>query len=125
MDPLVALDALAHVGQGVEDLCGFGTPDGPCPNAAVTSVAAAAAHPHDGRARWLVPAWTPACRWHRDALDEAVDGTPVAELWSARGGAAEDHAAITDPTRHGLRRWLEATPDARWWAELGLEPEAG
>lgn len=113
-------EVLRDVGRGSDGGCGFGTPDGPCPNATVSSVAAAAAHPVDGAARWLVPAWTPVCAWHRDAVAACMtDRPPVPALWAARGGGPEDHPPVDDPARRGLARWLRATPDGSWSAELG------
>ncbi len=114
-------EVLAHAGSGAPGGCGFGTPDGPCPNPPATSAAMAAAHPDDGVARWLVPAWTLVCAWHRDALSATVAADPtVAALWTARGGAPTDHPAVVEPVRRSLARWLERTPDGIWSGELGL-----
>ena len=112
---------LRHVGGGAPDGCGFGTPDGPCPNPPAATVGVAAAHPDDGAARWLVEAWTPVCAWHRDAVAEVVDAEPgVAALWAARGGAAHEHPPVDDPVRARMARWLERTADGLWAGELGL-----
>lgn|GEM_PF-4446720 len=112
---------LRLVGGGTDRGCGFGTPDGPCPNPPAATVAVAAAHPDDGRARWVVPAWTAACAWHRDAVAHVVDAEPtVVELWAARGGPAGSHPPVDDPVRRRMARWLEGTSDGLWAGELGL-----
>jgi hypothetical protein len=112
---------LRYAGLGGDDGCGFGTPDGPCPNPPVTSVAMAAAHPGDGRARWLLPAWTVVCAWHREAVDRCTTAEhPVPALWVARGGDPADHPPLVSPMRRGLARWLARTPDGLWSGELGL-----
>lgn len=112
---------LRFAGLGVAGGCGFGTPDGPCPNPPVTTVAMAAAHPDDGAARWLLPAWTPVCRWHRAAVESCTADEPsVDALWAARGGSSTDHPLVRARMRRGLAQWLAATPDGLWSGELGL-----
>jgi hypothetical protein len=111
---------LRHVGGGRSGGCGFGTPDGPCPNAPVTTVAMAAAHPADGSARWVVEAWTPVCGWHRDAAMALVRRPDVPGLWRERDAAALPSAPLADPMRAGTARWLGANADAVWAGELGL-----